>query len=404
MPATRTPRSASGSAIRPVPIANSSAAPSPASSASRSTAGPTTAGSNMLRRVRRRSAPPRARRSTPLRPPTAGVSQSRRAPRRPVGEDPRSWRRPGPPASRPASSPRRPRRAAGAPRVRERRGASRGRVAVAIAAVLLAALVLRLGYVAATPGYRRPRRPRLRPPRAVDRGRRRLRRSVGPARRPRSARPATRTFSPASTRSAGEAGQPRQRPRSSPGRIANAIVGTLIVALLGVIAAQLLGRRVALVAMALGAVYVPLVLVGGSLMSETLFAALLLGALAAAIRGAGAGHRCRWALLAGVLGGLTILTRANGAVLLLPLALAVWDGRPRWSRRALPARGGRRRGRRADGRAVDDPQRGASSTRSSRLDPARRRARRHLQRRGPRRRGEPGVVAQPARGSPEYST
>ncbi len=48
MPATRTPRAASGSAIRPVPIANSSARPPPASSASRSTAGPTTAGSNML--------------------------------------------------------------------------------------------------------------------------------------------------------------------------------------------------------------------------------------------------------------------------------------------------------------------------------------------------------------------
>jgi hypothetical protein len=48
IPATRTPRAASGSAMRPVPMANSSAAPAPASSAKRSTAGPTTAGSNML--------------------------------------------------------------------------------------------------------------------------------------------------------------------------------------------------------------------------------------------------------------------------------------------------------------------------------------------------------------------
>ncbi len=48
IPATGTPRPASGSAMRPVPMANSSAAPSPASSANRSTAGPTTAGSNML--------------------------------------------------------------------------------------------------------------------------------------------------------------------------------------------------------------------------------------------------------------------------------------------------------------------------------------------------------------------
>jgi hypothetical protein len=41
------PRSASGSAIRPVPIANSRAAPSPASSAGVSTAGATTVGSNI---------------------------------------------------------------------------------------------------------------------------------------------------------------------------------------------------------------------------------------------------------------------------------------------------------------------------------------------------------------------
>ena len=47
MPATRTPRSASGTAIRPVPIANSSAPPSPAKPASTSTTGPTTAGSNI---------------------------------------------------------------------------------------------------------------------------------------------------------------------------------------------------------------------------------------------------------------------------------------------------------------------------------------------------------------------
>ena len=47
MPTTRTPRSASGSAIRPVPTANSSAAPSPANSTSASTAGSTTDGSNM---------------------------------------------------------------------------------------------------------------------------------------------------------------------------------------------------------------------------------------------------------------------------------------------------------------------------------------------------------------------
>ncbi|WP_311774392.1 hypothetical protein [Micromonospora carbonacea] len=47
MPVTGTPRSASGTATRPVPTANSSAAPSPASVASRSTVGPSTSGANM---------------------------------------------------------------------------------------------------------------------------------------------------------------------------------------------------------------------------------------------------------------------------------------------------------------------------------------------------------------------
>src|SRR6478735_1068121 len=47
MPCTSTPRAASGRATRPVPIASSRAGPSPASSCSRSTVGPSTWGSNM---------------------------------------------------------------------------------------------------------------------------------------------------------------------------------------------------------------------------------------------------------------------------------------------------------------------------------------------------------------------
>src|SRR3954454_21271735 len=46
IPDTATPRSASGTATRPVPIASSSARPPPASPASRSTVGPSVAGSN----------------------------------------------------------------------------------------------------------------------------------------------------------------------------------------------------------------------------------------------------------------------------------------------------------------------------------------------------------------------
>jgi len=100
---------------------------------------------------------------------------------------------------------------------------------------------------------------------------------------------------------------------------------------------QLFDRRVALTAMVLAALYVPLILIGGSLMSEPLFAAFVLAALVAALHHRAAAHRHRWAVLAGVLAGLAILTRANAAVILLPLVVAVWDVRPRWSRRALTA-------------------------------------------------------------------
>jgi 4-amino-4-deoxy-L-arabinose transferase-like glycosyltransferase len=70
-------------------------------------------------------------------------------------------------------------------------------------------------------------------------------------------------------------------------------------------------------------------------MSEPLFVVLMLGSLAAAIQHRRSAHAYRWALLAGFVGGLAVLTRANGLVLLLPLAVGVWTVRPRWSWRAL---------------------------------------------------------------------
>ena len=56
-----------------------------------------------------------------------------------------------------------------------------------------------------------------------------------------------------------------------------------------------------------GAIYIPLILVGASVMSEPLFALLLLGALAAAIQHRRSTHRWRWVVLSGVLAGLTCL-------------------------------------------------------------------------------------------------
>jgi 4-amino-4-deoxy-L-arabinose transferase-like glycosyltransferase len=118
-------------------------------------------------------------------------------------------------------------------------------------------------------------------------------------------------------------------------RIAQAFVGTAVVALIGVLAAQLFGAVAGLVALGLAAIYVPLIVVGGAVMSEPLFDLFMLSALVAAVAHRRSRHRYRFALLAGLFAGLAILTRANAAVLLAPLAVAVWDGRPWRSRRAL---------------------------------------------------------------------
>jgi 4-amino-4-deoxy-L-arabinose transferase-like glycosyltransferase len=80
-----------------------------------------------------------------------------------------------------------------------------------------------------------------------------------------------------------------------------------------------------------------LVLVGSSLLSESLFIPLVVGAVLAALRFRD-DRRLRWVVVSGVLVGLGALTRGNGIVLLVPLVLLVW-GRPwrRWGAVRGPA-------------------------------------------------------------------
>jgi 4-amino-4-deoxy-L-arabinose transferase-like glycosyltransferase len=121
------------------------------------------------------------------------------------------------------------------------------------------------------------------------------------------------------------------------GRLLEAGLGALAVLLIGLIALRLWGRRAALLAAAISAVYPPLVLVGSTLLSEPLFIALELAAVLAALQARGSPHRLRWSFACGVFVGLAGITRGNGLVLLIPLGFLLWSLRPRLSWRSLAA-------------------------------------------------------------------
>lgn len=111
------------------------------------------------------------------------------------------------------------------------------------------------------------------------------------------------------------------------GRLAGAALGALSVLLLYLIAKRVWGRRVGLVAMAMGAVFPPLVLVSRDLVSESLFIPLELGAVLCVLNFRRSGGELRWALASGALCGLAALTRNTGLALILPVAIGLWPKR-----------------------------------------------------------------------------
>ena len=202
------------------------------------------------------------------------------------------------------------------------------RLAVALVAL---ALVVRLVFIAATPGYT---------PQHDDRDYDRLACGLaighgyvraGPATP--AERCGTRTSrEPTAFRSPGlpmflaavyTVTEPLGVKRWTAARIALALVGTALVALLGVVAFQLFGRRAAFAALTIAALFPPLIVLGGSLLGETLFVALMLGAIACVIADRAAGGTRRWLVGAGAICGLAVLTRGQGLALLLPLMIAV---------------------------------------------------------------------------------
>jgi Dolichyl-phosphate-mannose-protein mannosyltransferase len=118
------------------------------------------------------------------------------------------------------------------------------------------------------------------------------------------------------------------------GRLAQALVGTALVALTGLVAFRLWGRVAALATLAVAAVYPPLVVGGLTLLTEPLFVVLELAAVAALLAARRSG-RASLVAVAGLFAGLAALTRPIGPLLLPALAAgAAAAGRPGGRRRA----------------------------------------------------------------------
>jgi 4-amino-4-deoxy-L-arabinose transferase-like glycosyltransferase len=121
------------------------------------------------------------------------------------------------------------------------------------------------------------------------------------------------------------------------GRLASALLGVGAVVLLYLVTRRIWGRPTAVVAAALAAVFPPLVAIDTELLAEPLFIVLELAAVLCVLRFRGSGGELRWAVAAGALCGLGALTRNPGPILLIPIVVGVWTGRPRLGARALAA-------------------------------------------------------------------
>jgi 4-amino-4-deoxy-L-arabinose transferase-like glycosyltransferase len=122
-------------------------------------------------------------------------------------------------------------------------------------------------------------------------------------------------------------------------RLAQALLGTATVAVIGLVAFELLGATLALIAMAIAAVYPVMIELTGVLVAENLLTPLVLAAIWTVLRARRSAGRRRYGWLAagGVLAGLATLTHVNGALVLPALLIGVWGPRPRLSPRSLAA-------------------------------------------------------------------
>jgi 4-amino-4-deoxy-L-arabinose transferase-like glycosyltransferase len=105
-------------------------------------------------------------------------------------------------------------------------------------------------------------------------------------------------------------------------RLAGAVLGTVSVGLIGLLALELGGAGAALAALGLAAVYPVLIELSGVLVAENLLVVCELAATWTALRARGSPHPWRWIAATGLATGLATLAHENAAVMLAPLALA----------------------------------------------------------------------------------
>lgn len=121
-------------------------------------------------------------------------------------------------------------------------------------------------------------------------------------------------------------GHTSQRAAAGPARVSQAVLGTVTVALIGLVALEAFGAEVGLAALALAAIYPVLIETSAVIVAENLLIAFELAAVYCALRVRRAAHPYRWAVGAGVLTGLAALTHQDGLVLVIPVAIAAWSG------------------------------------------------------------------------------
>lgn len=111
-------------------------------------------------------------------------------------------------------------------------------------------------------------------------------------------------------------------------RIANALLGTATVALVGLLALEGMGPLVALIALVLAAVYPVFIGLSGTIVAENLATPLVLASIWAGLRAGRSSVPYRWLAGAGVLAGLAVLSHVNVIVMVVPLVVLAWRTRP----------------------------------------------------------------------------